>query len=215
MTASPATIAKLREMKALPTVANVLKTYRAATSEQLSEGIGWYSDAHSLALALNRNNPLESAGVIAALSPIKTWEQNKTLAIRAYADGVATGTTGDQCQKANQILAGEDVPTVLNGAKTVAFAQTIADPTDPHAVVIDRHAMSVAMGRASTDTDTSLLGRKGVYELYADVYREAARRIGVSPSTVQAVTWVVWRQTSIRTSAHSVAVAKANGHRAA
>jgi hypothetical protein len=206
---------KLRDMGAIPSVTKVVETYRAATPEQLSEGLTWYQDAHSLALALDPTNPVRSAGVISALSPQKDWEGNKALAIRAYADGVATGHFPVQCAKANRILAGDDVPTVLNGAKTVAFAATIADPADAHAVVVDRHAVSVAIGRTSTDADTDMLTRKGVYDLFADVYREAARIIGTSPSTVQAVTWVVWRQTNVRNAASVVRTAETNGHRAA
>jgi hypothetical protein len=209
------TLSALAERGLTPSVERIITTYRAATAEQMSEGMHWYSDAHSLALALCPSNPLQAAGVIAALSPMTPWERNKTLAVQAYADGVSTGNTTAACSKANRILAGEDVATVLNAPKTTAFAQTIADPTDQSAVVVDRHAMSVAIGRASTDADTSMLTRKGVYGLYADAYREAARRAGVAPSVMQAVTWVVWRQTGIRTSAAVVREAQAAGHRAA
>jgi hypothetical protein len=215
VTASPRTLASLTERGLIPSVERIIATYRAATDEQLSEGLHWYADAHSLAVALDRENPLRAAGVIAALSPLTPWERNKALAVRAFADGVATGHMKAAMDKANRILAGEDVVAVLNAPKTSAFAATIADPTDAHAVVVDRHAMSVAIGRPSTDEDTKALALKGVYDLYADAYREAARRIGTAPSVVQAVTWVVWRQTSIRTAASVVRVAQANGHRAA
>lgn len=198
MTISPATMTKLKSAKAVPTVANILRVYREATPEQLADGIDWYTKAHSLALALDPQNVERAAGVIAALSPRMDWERNEMLAIRAYADGVASGAMTVNTNKADRIMAGEDVATVLNGPKTVAFAATIADPTDAHAVVVDRHAMSVAINRVTSDDDASLLSLKGVYELYADAYRNAARKIGVSPSVVQAVAWVVWRETRIR-----------------
>lgn len=215
MSVAPKTLAVLKSENLMPSVKRIIATYRAATDEQLAEGLNWYSDTHSLAVALSPGNPLMGAGVIAALSPRTPWERNKTLAIRAFADGVASGNMPAFCVKADRIMAGEDVPTVLNGLKTIAFAQTIADPTHPTAVVVDRHAMSVAIGRASTDDDTAYLSRKGVYDLFADAYRTAAARVGVAPSVMQAVTWVVWRQTSIRTSAHVKREALANGHRAA
>ena len=213
MSISPRTLTNLTERGLIPSAEHIIRTYRSATDEQMSEGMHWYQDAHSLALALDPSNPLRAAGVIAALSPMTPWERNKSLAVLAYADGVSTGNTNMACGKANRILAGEDVATVLNAPKTTAFAQTIADPTDAHAVVVDRHAMSVAIGRCSMDEDTKALSLKGVYDLYADAYREAARRIGVAPSVVQAVTWVVWRQTSIRTSGAVKREAVANGHR--
>jgi hypothetical protein len=58
--------------------------------------------------------------------------------------------------------------------------------------VIDRHAHDVAVGRAFGSQDRGLTyGPR--YALFADAYREAARRLGELPSTVQAVTWLVWR----------------------
>ncbi len=184
-----------------PSVDNVLRTYRQATPEQIADGMTWYGEAHSLAVALDPTNVERSAGVISALSPQLIWERNAALAIRAYGDGQASGCLPDSIRKANAILNGADVATTLNGAKTVAFAQVIADPTDYCAVVIDRHAFDIAVGGVTDQKRRGTLGRKGVYDLFADAYREAAHRVGISPSQMQAVTWVVWRETSIRTSA--------------
>lgn len=185
----------------IPSTRRITALYRQATPEQLADGLDWYQDAHSLALALDPANVERAAGVIAALSPRVHWNINVKLAVRAYADGQASKCMPMSANKANAILGGADVAKTLKGPKTVAFAQVIADPTDPHAVVIDRHAMSVAIGRCATDDDYTVLGLKGVYEQFADAYRRAARIIGVSPSQVQAVTWVVWRETKIRTAA--------------
>lgn len=193
--------ATLAERNITPSVRNILKVYRRATDSQMARGIEWYGEAHRLAQVLNPDNVLEAAGVIAALSPMTPWGRNCELAVRAYADGVSTGNTKSACGKANRIMAGEDVVTVLNAPKTSAFALTIADPTDPHAVVVDRHAMSVAIGRCTTDDDTKSLGLKGAYDMYADAYRRAAKIAGVAPSVMQAVTWVVWRESEIRTAA--------------
>lgn len=192
----------------VPSTRRITALYRQATPEQLADGLDWYQDAHSLALALDPQNVERAAGVIAALSPRVLWDQNVKLAVRAYADGQASKCMPLSISKANAILDGADVAKTLRGPKTVAFAQVIANPVDDHAVVIDRHAMSIAIGRCADDDDYSVLGLKGVYEQYADAYRRAARIIGVSPSQVQAVTWVVWRETRIRTAA---AVRKAAG----
>lgn len=192
------TMARLANDGLLPSVTKILKTYRKATEAQIAAGLDWYGVAHSLALGLDPANPLRAAGVISALSVQKDWDINVALAVRAYADGVATGHTGAQCGKANAIMAGADVVKELGGKKTQNFALVIANPADPHAVVVDRHAVSIAIGRLSTDDDTKILTLKGVYDLYADAYREAARRAGVSPSQMQAVTWVVWRLTETK-----------------
>jgi hypothetical protein len=210
MTTKGTPVATLAELLPSETrmVRNILKTYRSATDAQRLQGMTWYDTAHALAVDLDPQNVTRAAGVISALSPRETWEVNQRLAIRLYVDGpLTTGTLPDSIRKANAIYGGADVATTLNGKKTVAFAATIADPADPFAVVVDRHAVSVALARCSADADASVLSRKGGYEWYADAYRKAAKRAGVSPSQMQATTWVVWRQTAIRTAANNVRLA--------
>lgn len=188
-----------------PMVTNILAVYRNASPAQLAEGLAWYQTAHELAVILadsHDGDVLKAAGVISALSPRVQWTYNQTLAIKTYAEkGITGGALGVNIRKADAIYNGAPVYNTLKAPKTVAFAQTIADPTDAFAVVIDRHAVSVAIGRCSTDDDTKDLGRRGFYEAYASAYRIAAARVGISPSQMQAVTWVAWRETSIRTAA--------------
>jgi hypothetical protein len=182
-------------------VRNILKTYRNATSAQIAEGRTWYADAHELAKTLDPESPARAAGVISALSPMTHWERNQYLATVFYREGLTGGSLRINIRKAHAIRNGADIPATLNAPKTIAFAATIADPHSTSHVVIDRHAVSIALGRCSTDADTAILGRKGAYEWYESAYRKAAKRAGASPSEVQAVTWVVWRQTAIRTAA--------------
>jgi hypothetical protein len=189
----------------LPTatlVRNILKTYRSATDAQLAQGMTWYEEAHALALVLDPADPARAAGVISALSPRVLWSYNQKLAIRLYAEGgLTSGGLSGNLAKANAIYNGADIAETLRASKTVAFAGVINDPTDPYSVVVDRHAVSVALGRQSTDAEKESVSKRAVYDHYADAYRIAARRAGISPSQMQAVTWVVWRQTAIRTAA--------------
>lgn len=187
--------ARMAEQDLTPLVTNILAVYREATPEQFADGASWYGEAHSLALALDPANPLAAAGVISALSPQKSWAMNKILATRAYADGVASGHTPDCNSKVNRIMAGENPLDIVTAAKTRNFMITIADPTTPDAVVVDRHALSIAVNRLTTEDDFKILKAKGAYDVYAEMYREAARVAGVAPSVMQAVTWVVWRET--------------------
>jgi hypothetical protein len=182
-------------------VRNILKVYRSATDAQIEQGMTWYNEAHALAVELDADNPLRAAGIIAALSPRVQWSYNVKLARRAFAERgemVGGGLSGNLA-KANAIYHGADVLATLKAPKTMAFAATIADPAEPTLVVVDRHAVSVALGRCSTDADTNALSLQGRYELFADAYRRAAKRAGISPAEMQATTWVVWRQTAIRT----------------
>jgi hypothetical protein len=184
---------------------NVMATYRTASDAQRADGMVWYAEAHALAVTLARSaghETLRAAGVISALSPQMSWEQNQRLAIRTYAEGgISAGALGVSVRKADAIYHGADVMITLKAPKTSAFALVIADPTNGHDVVIDRHAMSVAHGRQTTDDETAALNRKGFYQAYADAYRKAAAEIGITPSQMQAITWVAWRETSIRVSA--------------
>jgi hypothetical protein len=128
------------------------------------------------------------------------WGQNVNIAARAYADGYASGALFRNCAKADAIMAGAEPLEVLGGNKVCNFYKAIADPSDVTAVVIDRHAFDIAVGRITNDKSRAALDRKGVYDAFARAYERAARAIteetglDVSPSQVQAVTWSVWRR---------------------
>lgn len=184
---------------AVPLTENVLAVYRQATVAETVEGLEWYADAHALAVALNPENPAESAGVIAALSPMMPWERNKALAIQAYVNKEASGALSSNVKKANAILAGNSPEDVLGGDKVRAFYGIIADPSSD-AVCVDRHAFDIAVGRVTNNRSRSALSRKGVYQMFADAYVSASKALSaetgmdISPAQVQAVTWVVWRR---------------------
>lgn len=188
-----------RVYAANPNSARIVDVWRQATVSELVEGMDWYRDAHALAVRLDPADPSQAAGVIAALSPMMAWGQNVNLAIRAYADGKASGALSASVAKADRILSGERAADVLGGDKVRAFWGVIADPTS-NAVVVDRHAFDIAVGRVTNNESRGALGRKGVYVAFSNAYVRAARVIAretgmdVSPSQVQAVTWTVWRR---------------------
>lgn len=188
-----------RVYAANPNSARIVDVWRQATVSELVEGMDWYKDAHALAVRLSPNDPASAAGVIASLSPMMSWGQNVNLAVRAYADGKASGALFSNVAKANRILAGERPEDVLGGDKVRAFYGVIADPTSD-AVVVDRHAFDIAVGRVTNNESRQALGRKGVYGSFERAYVRAAKAISaetgmdVSASQVQAVTWTVWRR---------------------
>jgi hypothetical protein len=179
---------------------------------QYTAGNGYYSEAEIQA----------AAGVIAALSPRLAWRKNVEYAELAYmvhADVVKhplMGNTGDiaeayftgmiptlnaNARKAWRILNGESPEDVLGGPKVRAFYFTIVNPTDPRAVVVDRHAIDITFGQVLNDQSRGLaLGRKGAYDTVAELYRRAARIISAelgevwTPAQVQATTWTYWRR---------------------
>lgn len=177
-------------------VANIVRTFRAATDSQIREGAEWYANAHTFALALaagHDGNIDTAAGVIAALSPQTPWSRNVTLASRLYAEGALTsGSLGLSLRNAAAVYAGADWRDVFgpNALKIRNFAACIANPTSADAVCVDRHAVAIAADDASVKTVTTAQYRK-----VAAAYVEAARIVGFSPSQVQAITWVSWRET--------------------
>lgn len=176
-----------------PYTRHILDVYSRATVAELVEGLSWYRDAHAVAAALDPENPTRAAGVIAALSPRTRWGQNVNLAARAYAEGRATGSTGLTLRWANRILAGEAPLEVLGGPKVRAFFACIDDP-ECSQVVVDRHAFDIAVGRVTNDPTRKALNWAGQYDRFAHHYELAAKQLDLSPSQVQATTWLTWRR---------------------
>lgn len=169
---------------------NILATYERATVDQHQRGRTWYQTAHQLAGMLADGDTRKGAGVIAALSANKSWRTNKQLAQRCFS-GDVSGHTRVTLDKVARIIDGERPEDVLPmGAKTGHFYRCIADPTDPDAVVVDRHAHDVAVGKTYGDDDRGL-SSKGRYDAFARAYRMAARKVGRTPMEMQAITWVV------------------------
>lgn len=172
---------------------NIIAVYESATDDQLKRGQDWYRTAHDLASMIADGDVKRGAGVIAALSANKAWDLNQRMAREAFR-GTLKGHTAANLLKAARILDGEDPETVLPmSAKTGNFYRCILDPDDQEAVCIDRHAHDVAVGRRYGDADRGL-SAKGRYAVLSLAYRNAAAKLGVTPSVVQAVTWVVWTE---------------------
>lgn len=168
---------------------NVDAVYQAATPEQFAKGSAWYPVANDLADMIGYGDVRKGAGVIAALSANKSWSETMRLAVDA-AEGSVHGHVGDALRKVRRILDGERPEEVLPmDSKTGQFYRCIADPTDPSAVVVDRHAHDVAVGEIYGNAERGL-SSKGRYQTLANVYLTLAELRGVIPSTLQAITWV-------------------------
>lgn len=143
-----------------------------------------------------------NAGIIAALSPLNGWTNNlrkakaviskrgRITVVRGMPNGIGLG---GNVEKAIKIYNGADPLNVLKGDKVTAFYRTILDPTGDIDPVIDRHAFDIAVGEPTNEKRRQVLSRKGVYEEFAHVYREAAKVAGIGSAQMQAITWVAWR----------------------
>lgn len=175
-------------------VRNIIAVWYRATPEQELSGRSWYREAHKIAGMIAGGDVVKGAGVLAALSPQTSWWMNVELAADAFDDGYPSRHFRDSIRKARKIMHGADPAMVLPMArKTGHFYRCIVDPSDADAVCVDRHAHDLMVGQPFGSANRGLTAH-GRYALVAHCYREAALRLGELPSTVQAVTWVVWRE---------------------
>lgn len=180
------------------TVARILATWARATDTDHESGARWYgAEATSVLGALvaaGAPSVEHAAAVVAHLSPRTTWARNVAGAMAMVTSGRAAagalGCMGANMQRAEKALASTDPLATLNGPKTRRFALNLLG--DREAVTVDVWAARVAMGDTVSDTE-KVLSRVGVYDACETAYREAAHRVGVDPTTMQATTWIVAR----------------------
>lgn len=190
------TAAKKKPLRFPRAVKNITDIYALATPEEIAGGLTWYQDANDFAhqQAQLYGLPVATvAGVISALSPGTDWERNKRDAEEVLKGNREhkCGTYGPNVEKAFKICeaARNDVAEFFPADKTFNFYHNIINPGAKEYVTIDRHALSVALG--ATREDKSIT--KVEYRELAQHYNRAAKKLGVLPQQVQAVTWVTWR----------------------
>ena len=180
-------------------VDNIIKVYNDNTVSH--DGIAWYDEAHELANTMAvefKLTTLQVAGIIASLSPLKSWHENKKIARQFCINGNGKHTQNmrdkaKQIKLYNSSLEREFILATLNGNKISNFFLNIAYPKADNHVTIDRHAISVVLGRSINEHEG-----KGItdnqYEFIASCYRDASKILGILPNQVQSVTWVKWRE---------------------
>ncbi len=185
-------------------IRNITTVAERAGCDDWKAGTEWYWEAREQVarLATEAQIPLRVAcHIVAVLSPGIRWESN-ILAARAVAlDNVGMAPLGYPANiaKAMELLArwrrGDPAwETVLTGPKVTAFAETLFNPdTEDSDVVLDVHAIGIAFGRRYTVKTTPDLRQEERRRL-DKAYRIVAKRYGVKPHQIQAVTWVTWRR---------------------
>lgn len=175
---------------------NIDTIYTQCTLEDINNGKTWYESAKSFSIYLSKkyNVPeIKTAGVIAALSPQKAWDQNKILAESFIeTNGNSKGHVGVQLIKAKivlkQPLLQEEVCNTLGGLKTINFFKNIYNPECKEAVTIDRHHLNVCYAedlRSCTDKQYEFLKKNTII---------FANKVNMIPSELQATLWVCWKR---------------------
>lgn len=175
-------------------VANILATWDAATDAQREQGAQWYPDAGVAArdLATAHGTTVERvAAIIAHTSPQLQWGRNLLAASVFVATGGdrLPGLLGASPRAALGAWEASEPLATLNGPKVRRFAANILGDYEP--VTVDVHAARVAL--KGCPNPQTVLERVGVYDAIEHCYRLAARRVGVTPATMQATTWIVQR----------------------
>lgn len=198
---------------------NIVWHWEQATPDEIAQGMRWYADAHHVATTIANGDAHLGAGMLAIYSPQQGWIGNVHNAARVLREGKGIGgpgcgmlaTTGHK-RAADRLFNGERYEDILNGPKIRNFAHLIEfggdqDPDDSH-VVIDRHALSVAHGRALTSEEYDAAPVNGFrrkdgsvscrqYDHVVSLYCRAAELLSaragerISAHQVQAVTWLV------------------------
>ncbi|MFJ8961983.1 hypothetical protein ACIRG5_21595 [Lentzea sp. NPDC102401] len=198
---------------------NIVQHYKLASSDEIERGIRWYRDANHVAVAIADGNAHLGAGMLAIYSPQQGWIENILTAARVLQEGKGIGgpdsgafASAQQRRAADRLLSGERYEDLLTGPKIRDFAHLIEhggdkDAEDPH-VVVDRHAISVAIGHPITTEEYGSAPLKGArrrdgsisrrhYDHVVDQYRLASELTTASSGRlmaahqVQAVTWLV------------------------
>jgi hypothetical protein len=185
-----------------------------ASEADIFEGINWYQRAYDLAVrfihAYDGLTMGQAVGVIAALSPNNKWERNcidaeamiKTWSVGGDYNVIKVCTFNPNKKKAIAILSLESVDTeaianILNGQKVVAFYRSIMG--DKNAVCVDGHAYAIFIGERIPTTKTPSITPK-LFETIQRAYQLVSKRsvdlcgVKLSPTQVQAVTWVTYRR---------------------
>jgi hypothetical protein len=170
------------------------------TSITITRLLDWYFEAHRTAKALGKEHGLSTrsvAGIIAAMSPRCSWENNldDTRLILESGENNGFFSFEDGVGKALWIIDGEDPDTVLGGRKVRSFWRNIADPDGSLDVTLDSW-----MGRCLTlpaggrHAEQGYLDRAGVYDAIADGFRTVAADHAVMPHQLQASLWLAERE---------------------
>jgi len=203
---------------------NIIDCFNRADGESVLDGGVWYRIANSWAevvgsrlnyyghavLSSRWERIVMGAGIISAFSPQTDWDRNKTMAWR-FAE---TLEKPDWCTDVNysKVMAIINYPTEPFGLqttileeyvdgclgkgafKTKAFFHNIVSPEGAYGPTIDRHAISIYLGKRCNYNELrrGLEGRAN--RTIRDAYMKASKILQVHHNQVQAITWVQWRK---------------------
>lgn len=175
-------------------VKNIIKVYSLKQVTQTS----WYEEAHNFCISLSVETKLpliNVIGVVAALSPVKRWSENKRIARLL----ITKGERYHMLQFHNKALAIleastiEEIEFILGGNKITSFFRNILFYKTSKDVTIDRHALHVIFGKVLAES-YGIGITNNCYEFFKQCYVVAAKKVDLAPLELQAIVWETWRE---------------------
>lgn len=160
---------------------------------------GWYKRAFrwaNEAAAVNNLSVDKVCGIIAALSPQKSWNENLRITNTFITEGKSYHTKA-MTAKAQAILElpncelsnVKEICNILNGSKITSFFLNIYDFHVTGSVTIDRHAVEIAVGKKLKNHTMTA----NQYLFFENCYKIASLESPYLPHEIQAMTWETWR----------------------
>lgn len=181
----------------------IVKTRLGATAEQEHEGLNWYDYAQDLARYVAKRTGItyeQAAGVIAVTSNNVKWgiqvAHTAPFVERILAgdrpEDIHCGFMGSCKVKAQHIIQTGDL-SVVTGPKVSIFLRNILGLHDK--ITLDRHAVRVPLGHHTGENETGQWTRPNSRKrrLMEAAYFVAADRLNEPVAVVQAIVWVVYR----------------------
>lgn len=180
-------------------VNNILDAYGKATRSEVAEGEKWYREAWDYCNYIaegTKHTPETVAAVASAISPRLSWGNTVRylpMVISAYDEGLTEvrewpimAVKYGRREVAKEILSGNHT-RVYNGLKVESFFRNIVGDVEP--VTVDSWAVKVAHDDLYIGDGPS----PASYIDYRCAYQHAAHEADVVPSTMQATTWIHYR----------------------
>jgi hypothetical protein len=186
---------------------NIIQLAEEATPEEFEHWIDWYQHAHEDVKSLQARHarirrkqgekpiPFDVvAAVVAVLSPNNSWLNNL-----AAADYLLTHQTGEgsTAYRANATKALTMMDTwvidQVKGPKVTVFFESLHKPwATGHKVVLDGHMINIWRGQKRGIKGTKQPSVEERAQILRD-FAQAAEDLSITPQSVQALTWYIWR----------------------
>lgn len=177
------------------TINNILRVYNKTTTQ---ERYNWYKEANEFCQSLSEIYNLDNSkviGILSALSPLKTWEQNKKITEDLIVNkdcGQMRVFVGKSLAILEAETSDDNILKILNGKKISAFYLNIKYPDTSDRITIDRHALSIALGYKIKDEEYTMT--KLQYKFFVHCYKIASEKVNISPLIMQSSTWLIFRK---------------------